>query len=154
MKKSNYTTVTKENLHLILHRIKQFINRTGCITMQGFYHNSKRFNSQFPFLDKKVEKSMLSYLLKDDCIVEIEKNMGEPFIRVNYQYGTHGFTIKIGDKIRFTGSHVYFLTNFPTDKTKYLDVWVTSSEHEKAWQEAVISKQYDDGYWEMEYEDF
>jgi len=151
-----YTTITKENIHLIAFRIKQFIERMEIIGMQCQYPTAKKMLTAFgkqPFPNNFITKSVISYLMISDYRLEIERNMGKlPFIRINYQYNNCGMLLKVGDKICILPNHIHLKRpNVFLDEPNRafgLDTWFKGN-YNKAINQSLETKQYSDDYWNM-----
>lgn len=119
-----YIKVSNGNIHIVLFRIKQFVNRMEVISMQAQYPIAVKMKKLFPNDKSIVVKSQLSYLSQHDCVIEIDKEAGgNKYIRVNYQQNTHAFLIQVGDKIRFTGNNIYTKYKNTLTKNTVIETW-------------------------------
>jgi len=110
-----FTEVNAGNIHLICYRIKQFIQRHGCVSDTAYYNSRVRCMDQYlpkgfrytnGFSIPHLTESNASYFLADKARIEVDTMFGKTFIRVSASPDC-ALVIYCGDKIRITPNDVY-----------------------------------------------
>ena len=146
-----YTTITKDNIHLIAFRIKQFIERMGCVSMTNYYPWAALRKEVFGDIKDNITQSNECLMLASEYKMEIDRNCigrrkDDPFIRFNFHYGASAFLLEVGDKVCIKTNHIYAKTKRILDNDKNREIWKKGNP-EKAQEQAETNKYYDDQYW-------
>lgn len=158
-----YTTITKENIHLILYRLQRFVQKMEVVAMQNYYPTASLLKS----ITKEksdynyITHSQVSYLDSNDYLLEIETEMGNlPFIRCNYQNNNSAFLLKVGYKIKILPNHIYIkkahiLYENKPQQAHLIETWCKGdkklSDQQSRWVD-VTGKMYDE-ICKMKYEE-
>lgn len=157
MRNKKYTKVTKENLHLIAHRVKQFLALHPCIVTQSEWDNINKVHNRLGMKDShgepNVERTCKNYIISDSC--EIQERDNAIFL---YPNSDTCKVIEIGDKIWFSSTNIrhkaklgYKLNNYHTHTTS---TWKPYSNIKKAQHRHDLDEAYAKAYWDSIDDDF
>lgn len=150
-------TITKENLHLIAHRVKQFYKRVKYVKDMQYYPSGKSYNKFFKptkFIEQKVEESIPYVFLAENCTIEARKD--GVFINPNIP-NIMGNLFAIGEKIAFGSNEIYHYNKVHvclmfSKSPEKTPLAVFSSSNEEEYNESV-KRIREDAYYYRDYYD-
>ena len=146
---SKFTTVTKQNAHLILFRINKFLQRNEAVS---FYTDWGKFPKEmnklgiYKFDDNKyIEKSNTGYILKSKYKIELNPDYGI-IIRSSKDCV---IGIVFGDKVSITPNRLAIKGYELFNKTYHTDYYAPSNELKKAERNYECEQTMSDDYWDI-----
>lgn len=144
-----YTTVTKQNMPLILHRINQFLQRNEVVSS---YSDWGRYPKEMNKLGAKnelrlkfVERTLTSYILKSKYSIRLDLSYGI----VIHVHSDCAISITLKDKVKIYSNRIVIKGWCIALEKSYTSYFMPSTEIEKAidqhdFEEAMAQQYWDD----------
>lgn len=127
-----HTKLTKDNAHLLVHRIKQMLNRKGRVYTQSFYTGTQEIKGYLAQVIPEAEYPLdpVAHSIKDTILndyrtlVEVDNRPDMQLVRINWR-DDHGMAIMYGTKIHMSSSKITWRDKHIVDNmgmTKYITV--------------------------------